>query len=345
MAEKNTTPPAGDGVKAALQEAMGALGDRAMHTVEGKVSGLTEKLASVADGQGGAAEKMAAEGAEEAAEGGSPVKGALKGGLSAAKDKVKEALPGGGENQKPEATKAMNFVESIDVGVPVRVAYNQWTQYEDWPDFMKKVEQAEQGDDEPTVNMKAQVFLSHRSWEATIRDQIPDERIIWTSTGEKGHIDGCVTFHELAPRLTRILVTMEYYPQGFFERIGNIWRAVGRRARLELKHYRRHVMMNTILAADELEGWRGEIEDGEIIRTHAQGQEDDRRLDEEAEAADDPAGESQEEDANPEDAEDSQPEADEATEADEGDASNEEEQGTDQESDEEAAEEDAESQQ
>lgn len=282
MAEKSTASAPGDGVKGALQDALSALGDRAMHTVQDKVSGLTDTLSDMADGEG-LAGKAAAEGAEEAAEGGSPVKGAVKGGLSAAKDKVKEALPGGGggRNQKPEATKAMNFVESLDVGVPVRVAYNQWTQYQDWPEFMKKVEHAEQDPDEPTVNMKAQVFLSHRSWEATIQDQIPDQRILWRSTGEKGHVDGCVTFHEIGPRLTRILVTLEYYPQGFFERVGNLWRAPGRRARLELKHFRRHVMMNTILSTEDLEGWRGEIEDGEVIRTHEEGQEDDQNADQE----------------------------------------------------------------
>ncbi|SDR96549.1 SRPBCC family protein [Microlunatus soli] len=275
------------GLKGALQDALNALGDRAMQKIQDQVSGLTDRLTDIADG-GGAAKKAAAKGAEEAAQGGSPVKGALKGGVSAVADKAKEALPGsggsgGGKNQVPAATKAMNFVESIDVGVPVRVAYNQWTQYEDWPGFMKKLEHAEQEKDQPKVTMKGQVFWSHRTWDSTIIDQIPDERIIWRSTGQKGHVDGCVTFHEIGPRLTRILITLEYYPQGLFERTGNLWRAQGRRARLEIKHFRRHVMMNTILNPDEVEGWRGEIENEEVIRTHEEGLEDDRRADAEQE--------------------------------------------------------------
>lgn len=275
-----------DGVKDAFRDVLGALGDRAMRTAQDKIDGASQKLTDAGSG-GGVVGKAAAEGGKEMASGGSPVKGALKGVMSGAKDKVKDAIPGmsgsGGSGGGGDATtKAMNIVETIDVGVPVSVAYNQWTQYDQWPDFMKKVEHAEQDEDEPSASFKAQVFWSHRSWDATIEEQVPDERIVWRSTGEKGHVDGCVTFHELAPRLTRILVVLEYYPQGFFEKTGNLWRAPGRRARLELKHFRRHVMMNTILEPDEAEGWRGEIHDEEVTRTHAEVVEA-----EEAEAADD----------------------------------------------------------
>jgi hypothetical protein len=76
---------------------------------------------------------------------------------------------------------------------------------------------------------------------------------------------------------------MEYYPQGFVERVGNLWRAQGRRARLELKHFRRHVMMNTILAPDDVEGWRGEIEDGEVTFTHDEIVQEEQRAAKEAE--------------------------------------------------------------
>jgi hypothetical protein len=166
------------------------------------------------------------------------------------------------------------------VGVPIKVAYNQWTQFQDFSGFMKKVESVEQESDEK-LNWKAQVFWSHRTWEATIVDQVPDKQIVWRSKGAKGHVDGSVTFHELAPSLTRILLVMEYYPQGLFERTGNLWRAQGRRSRLELKHYRRHVMNNVILQPDEVEGWRGEIHDSQVVRTHEEaleGQENKEEL-------------------------------------------------------------------
>jgi hypothetical protein len=187
---------------------------------------------------------------------------------------------GGGGGKKGgrggKKLKLTNIVEEIDVGVPLRVAYNQWTQFQDFPKFTKRLETVEQESDEK-LTWKAGIFLSHRTWQSTIVEQVPDELIVWRSKGQKGHVDGAVTFHELAPNLTRILVVLEYHPQGLFERTGNIWRAQGRRARLELKHFRRHVMTQTILDPDEVEGWRGEIRDGEVVRTHEEAMEEEEQ--------------------------------------------------------------------
>jgi hypothetical protein len=172
--------------------------------------------------------------------------------------------------------KVTNIVEAIDVGVPVRVAYNQWTRFSDWPSFMKKVESVEQDGDEK-LTWRAQIFWSHRTWDSTIVEQVPDRRIVWRSSGAKGSVDGSVTFHELAPELTRILLVLEYHPQGLFERTGNIWRAQGRRARLELKHFARHAMTQSVLHPDEVEGWRGEIRDSEVVKDHRTALADERR--------------------------------------------------------------------
>jgi uncharacterized membrane protein len=269
-----------DKLKGAGQDVLKAVGERAMQSVTGGVGGLTDKLENVAGG--GPIGKAVAKGGEAAATGESPVKGALKGAVSGVKDKI----TGGGGKGNPKATKAMNIIEEIDVGVPISVAYNQWTSFSEFPSFMKKVKNVdEESDEETTISWKAQVFWSHRTWEAKILEQAPDEKIVWRSKGQKGHVDGAVTFHELGPNLTRILIVLEYYPQGLFERTGNIWRAQGRRVRAEFKHFRRHVMTRTILNPDEVEGWRGVIEDGEVVKTHDEVVEEEERKRQEAEEA------------------------------------------------------------
>jgi len=268
-----------DRLKDELMSGLSALGERAMQSAGDRITDFSDKLNGVAENggalkKGGVLTKAAAKGAEQAAEGGSPVTGAVKGGLSGVKDKVKEKLGGGQGGKGKGSTKATNIVEEIDIGVPVDVAYNQWTQFQDWSGFMKKVDTIEQESDEK-VNFRAQVFWSHRRWEATILEQVPNEKIVWRSKGEKGHVDGAVTFHEITPNLTRVLVVLEYYPQGMFERTGNLWRAQGRRARLELKHFRRHVMTRVLLDPEEVEGWRGEIHDGEVTKSHEEALEDE----------------------------------------------------------------------
>jgi len=173
---------------------------------------------------------------------------------------------------------------------------------------MKKVENVE-APDETELEWKAQIFWSHRTWKATILEQIPNERIVWRSKGEKGHVDGAVTFHELDKNLTRILVVLEYYPQGLFEKTGNLWRAQGRRARAELRHFRRHVMTRTILEPDEVEGWRGVIEDGEVVKSHDEVVEEEERAEDEGpeEERDEERAED-EYDEEPEDEYDEEPE-------------------------------------
>ena len=221
------------------------------------VESVTGKLTDIAEGKSATAKTVA-----NVAQGDSPVKAGLKGAASKVKDTVKEKLGmGGGSGGKLKVT---NILESVDVPVNRQVAYEQWTQFEDFPTFMKKVENVKQEEDEK-LTWKAQVFWSHRSWDAEIVEQVPNERIVWKSDGEKGSVDGAITFHELAEDLTRIQMVLEYHPKGFFEHTGNLWRAQGRRARLELKHFARHVSTQTLLHQDELDGWKGEIKDGEVV--------------------------------------------------------------------------------
>jgi uncharacterized membrane protein len=251
-----------DRLKEEARSLVGALGDRAVASVRDKVEGVTGRLTDYVDG-GGPGLMAAVTGAKSMAEGKGPVRSVLGAGMKAVTEKLRGKGGGKGKN-----LKVTNIVESIDVGVPIQLAYNQWTQFADFPSFMKKVESVEQAGEDQKLNWKAQVLWSHRTWEATIQEQSPDDKIVWRSKGAKGHVDGAVTFHELAPNLTRVLLVLQYHPQGLFEHTGNIWRAQGRRARLELKHYRRHVMAEALLHPDEIEGWRGVIEDGEVVKDH-----------------------------------------------------------------------------
>jgi len=260
-----------DRLKGEVGQLAGALSNRAVTSLLDRVEGTTGRLNKYVDGGAGPGLMAAVTGAKGVAEGKSPARSMLGAGMAGVKEKISGLFRRGGKGGGSKKLKLINIVESIDVGVPVTLAYNQWTQYNDFPKFTKKVENADKSgneDEEQKINWKAQVFWSHRTWEATVIEQVPDERIIWRSKGQKGHVDGAVTFHELGPNLTRILLVLEYHPQGMFERTGNLWRAQGRRARLELKHFGRHMMTQAVLHPDDAEGWRGTIHDSEVVESH-----------------------------------------------------------------------------
>ena len=273
---KNNGPM--DRLKAEAGDLVGALAERAVSSAQDKVVNAAGRLTGYVQGDGGSGLAAAAAGAESMAEGKSPAHSMIKAGWAGLKNKASGMFQRGkGKSGGRQKLKLTNIVESIEVGVPIRVAYNQWTTYRDFPTFTKKVENADPNDESTAVNWKAQVFWSHREWESTITDQRPDERIIWRSKGQKGHVDGAVTFHELTPTLTKIVVVLEYHPQGLVERTGNLWRAQGRRVRLELKHFQRHVTAHALLSPDEIEGWRGVIEEGEVVKDHETALDEESR--------------------------------------------------------------------
>ena len=278
-----------DALKDAGQQLLGLLVQQAAEAASQRVSGLADRLTDVTDSGGdfravlGESRRRTVrrqgDGAGEDGEG-EDKPGGFKGALISLKDKMKNAFGGGGGSGGAKKLKMTGIIESLDVGLPLRTTYDTWTQFADFPSFMKKVETVEQESDEKT-NWTAKVFWSRRTWEATIIEQVPDSHIVWRSTGAKGHVDGAVSFTALGPNLTRVLLVLEYWPQGLFERTGNLWRAQGRRARLEFKHFRRHAMTNVLLRQEEVEGWRGEIRDSEVVKTHEEALEEEQRAQQE----------------------------------------------------------------
>lgn len=264
-----------------------------------KLTDLTGQLTEVAENGG----KLPSVGSLVGL-GDTPVRSAVSNKVKDVKDNVVDKVTGGGSGSKAGDTKVTSMIETLDVGVPLRTAYDHWTQYEKFGGFTKGVQNVST-DDETTSNWKVKVGFSSRSFEATVLEQVPDERIVWTSEGAKGSTHGVVSFHELGPSLTRIVLVVEYYPAGFFEKTGNLWRAQGRRLRLDFKHFQRYVT----LTDEEAEGWRGEIRDGEVVRTHEEAMED-----EEAEA-----DEYDDEDADQDEDPDEAPDEDEDDEDDEQD--------------------------
>jgi uncharacterized membrane protein len=149
----------------------------------------------------------------------------------------------------------MSTVEkSIDVDVPVSTAYNQWTQFESFPQFMEGVDRIDQTSDTMTHWVTSIGGVS-REFDAEITEQHPDERVAWTSVdGPKNA--GVVTFHRLDPGKTRVMLQMDFEPEGLVENVGDKLGIVGRRAEGDLKRFKQFIESR----GSETGAWRGEVD-------------------------------------------------------------------------------------
>jgi uncharacterized membrane protein len=170
-------------------------------------------------------------------------------------DEQGRAAPGhGGSGRR------MPIQQSVDVAVPIKVAYNRWTLFEDWPEFMHRFETVEQPDD-TTLSFSTKFWGITRRFEAEIVEQRPDQRIEWNVTEGPAHT-GVVTFHELADRLTRIEVSMDVEPHGLLEKTARGMRFTKRAVRADLHRFKALIELD-----EEAEGgWRGTIEGGKVKR-------------------------------------------------------------------------------
>ncbi len=171
-------------------------------------------------------------------------------------------LGGGGDDENQPAHgwgrgRRLPVQCSVDVAVPAKVAYEQWTQFEDFPQFMHRVEQIEQRDDE-TLVWQENIWGISRSWRAEIVEQVKNQRIAWRSESRGGH-SGVVTFHPLSDRLTRIELNVDFQPQGLFEKLSSGLRFHRRALRTDLQRFKAFVEMRN----EPTGAWRGEIHEEE----------------------------------------------------------------------------------
>src|SRR3954462_4788462 len=151
--------------------------------------------------------------------------------------------------------------KSIQVDVPVTTAYNQWTQFEDFPHFMGGVKDVHQHDDQ-RLHWVAEIAGVRREWEATILEQIPDQKIAWAAT-EGATNAGAVRFQSNGPMSPPVFLTLEYEPEGLVEQAGDKLGIVGRQARSDLQKFK-------ALIEDEgyaTGAWRGTVNPGMAVGT------------------------------------------------------------------------------
>jgi uncharacterized membrane protein len=260
-----------DKVSDAASGAVSSLGDQAKQTAKDAVASKVPGLSQGDGNEGtGLLSKLkpgsSGEGDDEGDGGGLLSK--LKPGSSGKDDDAEgRAAPGqGGSGRR------MPIQQSVDVAVPIEIAYNRWTLFEDWPEFMHRFEGVDQGDD-TTLSFTVKMWGLTRRFQADIVEQRPDERIEWNVTEGPAHT-GVVTFHKLAPRLTRVEVSLDFDPHGMLEKMARGMRFTKRAVRADLHRFKAIVELD-----EEAEGgWRGTIEGGKVKRrTERQGSSGARR--------------------------------------------------------------------
>jgi uncharacterized membrane protein len=152
----------------------------------------------------------------------------------------------------------MSTVEkSIEVNVPVSTAYNQWTQFEDFPKFMEGVEAVRQLDD-THLHWAANVGGKHKEWQCEITEQIPDQRIAWRSTTGAENA-GVATFEAIDANTTRIMLRMDYDPEGITENVGDAVGVVSRRVEGDLERFKEFIESR----GQATGAWRGSVRQGQ----------------------------------------------------------------------------------
>jgi uncharacterized membrane protein len=236
--------------------------------LKGGPAGMANKVASKATERiGENLKSVAGEKIDEAGGAGGLVKEAASGllpGTGGDEGGGKSGMPGVGKGRR------MPVQQAIDVAVPLETAYNQWTQYETWPEFMHRVTRVSQ-EDETNVSFATKIWGKTKEFQAEIVTQRPDDRVKWRVTQGLTHA-GVVSFHEIAPRLTRIELGLDVEPGSLIEKAARGMRHVKRAARADLHRFKAFIEMQEV----ETGAWRGRIEDGEVVEEHDESYDQER---------------------------------------------------------------------
>jgi uncharacterized membrane protein len=190
--------------------------------------------------------------------GGGPLKKLFGGGGDSDDDEQDgDAAPGYGSGRR------MPIQQSIDVAVPVTQVFNHWTEYEDWPQYMHRIESAEQVD-ETTVSFQAKLWGISKRFEAEIVEQRPDERVEWHVTEGYAHT-GVVTFHPLSENLTRVDLSMDIQPSNIIDKASRGMRFAKRAVRGDLHRFKAYVELDK----ERKKGSRRTIEEGKVKRSRS----------------------------------------------------------------------------
>ncbi|HET7354659.1 MAG TPA: SRPBCC family protein [Gaiellaceae bacterium] len=146
--------------------------------------------------------------------------------------------------------------QSIEIKVPVRAAYDQWTRFEEFPNFMNGVEEVRQLDD-THLHWVAEIGGTREEWDAEITEQHPDERIAWKAIGGKNNA-GVVTFHGLDDHRCEIMLRLDWESEGMIEKLGSAIGQDDRQVKSDLQRFKEFVESR----GSETDGWRGQVEQG-----------------------------------------------------------------------------------
>src|SRR3954454_24688494 len=163
-------------------------------------------------------------------------------------------MPGAAVVHRRAMGVVMSKVEkSVEVAVPVSTAYNQWTQFEEFPQFMSGVQQVEQLDDR-TLRWVAEIAGVRRQWTATVLEQIPNRKVAWAAA-EGATNAGAVTFETVGGATTKVTLALDYEPEGVVEKVGDALNIVERQAVGDLERFKSFIESR----GTETGAWRGEV--------------------------------------------------------------------------------------